>query len=300
MSNRKGTVRGKEMEVTFANFSPARQGLEGIYQIGATTGYPDGVAREIAVAFNYTLAEQPDVQNLGGLIREVGPAKTLQDNISRVQERLGTSVGAVEVAQDWAERSGLLVPMSRMYMTAENFSESEAIDLAVVTSGVRNWMERRADQVKDRIPHRVLLAGGSRVMNPSEGPGVEAGMTEADYMRDVIAPRLGRQSIEQEVLAVDSEIGNEVMAAVAVRAGELVDLRHDRVALISNAPAGPQNGGQFLRAVQEVAGSDVDIAIISDGFPIGDGTQPAATHQNPFSAVGQLARNLRGFTEHSR
>jgi len=51
------------------------------------------------------------------------------------------------------------------------------VDLALITGGVRNWMERRANRLLELAQLRrvgaVLLAGGNRVMNPSEGPGVE-------------------------------------------------------------------------------------------------------------------------------
>lgn len=289
---------------TFETFSPIQPGPYTVYDIGATEAHPQGVAQEMAAAFGHELTPQPNTDNLGGLISKVGPAKELQANIAGVQEALGTDDDAVTIARGWAERSGLLVPVERLYATAER--AEGAITLAVVTGGVRNWMSRRADRVATLAQARplegVLLAAGNRVMKPTEGPDVEEGMTEADYMHDVVAPQLGELGISTEVLRVDSGVGDEVMRAAVAKTSDLVGLGAERIAVVSNAGAWVQNGGQYRRAAMEVAqGFDVwndQFEVISDGFPLGTGIEPTATHQNPFSAAGQIARNLREFTQH--
>lgn len=137
-------------------------------------------------------------------------------------------------------------------------------------------------------------------MKPGEGHDVVEGMTEADYMESVIAPRLGEVGIASEVLRVDSGVGDEVMRAAAHRASELVDLGEAHITVASNAGAWPQNAGQFRRAAQVVRqGFDMQggqLEAIADSFPLGTGTEPAATHQHPLSAVGQIVRNLQEFS----
>jgi len=297
------SLRLETASLTFANYSPMTDGLEGIYRIGATGQHPQGVAREIATAFDHDLAPTPNVDNLGELIGKVGPAKELRDNIAMVQAKLETSRDGIEVARGWAERSELLTGVERMYATAEQ--AWGAIDLAIVTGGVRNWMYRRGEALGalSAVPSigSALLVGGNRQMKLSEGPDVEEGMTEADYLDSVIAPRLGEFGIRSEVLRVDSGFGDNVMEAAARKAHELVALDGDsHITIASNAGAWPQNAGQFRRAARGVypafdeRGNQLEA--IADEFPLGTGEEPAATHQHPLSAVGQIVRNLQEFT----
>jgi hypothetical protein len=281
-------------QLTFANYNVYDHGPDGVMQIGATAEHP-GVAQEIATAFDHELSPWDTVANLGDLIAKVGPAKTLQDNIGRVQETLGTSADAVEITRGWAERSGLLVPVERTYMTGEPLRvDPDSSHVAVMTGGVPNWMERRANRViefakKHRVDTAVLVAGERQL-----GRG---GMTEAEYMESVIAPRLGEAGLETQVVQASTEKGDEVMSIGAAHVASSVDLRRQRVSLISNAGAWPQNGGQFYRALRErnprfnLSGSQLGVA--SDSFLLGTGTEPTITHQNPFSAVGQIVRNLQ-------
>jgi len=296
-------------ELTFANFAPADPRGNDVYDIGTTEEHPQGVAREMASAFGYELASPyPEVDNLGGLIQRVGRSKELRDNIGRVQEVLGTSDDAITIARGWAERSGLLLPVERLYATAE--PAEGVIDMAIITGGVRNWMQRRASRLVELAQQRpvagVLLVAGNREMKPDEGEDVEAGMTEADYMGSVIASRLAELGLLSEVLRVDSGVGDEVMRAAANRANVLMGLVGDRrVAVISNAGAWVQNAGQFLRAGKASTGGAFDIwgdqlEVASDTFPLGvTGDEPAAEYQNPFSAAGQIARNLQEFERHA-
>lgn len=150
--------------LSFANYSPISDGLEGIYGIGATPEHPLGVAREITIAFDHDLTPTPDVDNLGELIGKVGPAKELQDNIAGVQSALGTTENGITIASGWVKRSGLLVTVERMYASAER--AEGAVDLAIITGGVRNWMYRRAEALGGLSAcagiDRTLLVAGNR------------------------------------------------------------------------------------------------------------------------------------------
>ncbi|HUD81228.1 MAG TPA: hypothetical protein VMR08_01180 [Patescibacteria group bacterium] len=288
--------------LTFENFSPVGHGLDNIYQIGVNDEHPSGVGQEMAAAFNYDLTPRPDVDNLGGLISEVGRNKELQKNIAVAQSVLGPE--AVTTARDWAERSGLLLPVERIFTTAEQADGD--IDLAIITGGVRNWMARRANRLAELIPLRrvggVLLAAGNRIMSPVEGPDVEEGMTEADYMSTVIAPKLGELGIRAELLRVETGVGDEVMSRVAIKSYDLVN-SSAHIAVVSNAGNWVQNAGQYLRAVKkahpEFDTQNDQLEAVSDSFPLGTGVEPAASHQNPLSAIGQIARNLQEFARHA-
>ncbi len=292
--------------LTFDTYALDRDGQNGIYAIGAQ-GDGGGVVEEIATAFGHELSERPSVENLGELIGKVGPAKELQENIGRVQEALGTDKDAVAIARGWAERSGLLVPVRRSYVTAE--TADAPVDLAVITGDVRNWIHRRAVrliELDDEVGVRnALLVAGNRPMKTTEGPDVEEGMTEADYMKGVILPNLtaGDRGTPTTMVAAETGVGDGVMMAgvEAILEQDLVDLESGRIAVVSNAGAWVQNAGQFRRAVKAAVDMTFDhagdrLAAVSDGFQLGTGTEPTSTHQNPFSAVGQIARNAQELT----
>lgn len=276
--------------LTFVNFEIRN---DSVLEIGS------GVVPEMARAFGHELAPTPDVDNLGQLIGVVGPAKELQENIGLVQEKLGTDNDAVGIATDWVERTGLLLPVSRSYMNAE--AELQNFDMAVITGGVRNWMVRRAERLLpelDRVD-RVSLVAGNRLMKTTEGPDVREGMTEADFMGSVVRDLLADAGVEVEVVRVDSGMGNEVMDAAAEHIGA-----SDTILVASNAGAWVQNTGQLRRAARSLH-SDFDrdgkqLFVVSDSFPVGTGAESTSTHQNPFTALGQIARNAQELVRQQR
>lgn len=146
----------------------------------------------MATAFSYGLNDL-SVESLGGLIRVVGPAKLLQENIAGVQAALGTTEDAVSLAKDWVNRSGLLLPVDRSFVNPNVVIGSE-LGTAVITGGVRNWMMRRSLLLESIVlaagaPARALLVAGNRIMGASEGDDVEGGMKESDYMNQVYPPQ---------------------------------------------------------------------------------------------------------------
>lgn len=296
--------------LTFANYALDRDGWNSIYAIGADPETQQGVVQEIASAFEYELGDKPSVEKLGELLKQGAPAKELQENIGRIQEALGTDKDAVGIARGWVERSGLLVPVQRSYVTAE--ATTDPVDLAVISGGVRNWIQRRAGRLvelnaESGVKHALLVAG-NRVMKPGEGPDVEEGMTEADYMESVILPNLtaGERGIPTTFVAVDSDVGDEVMqrGVQSITESGLADLGTERVAVVSNAGAWVQNTGQFRRAVMSLIDMTYDyeggrLVAVSDDFKLGTGAEPTSTHQNPFSAAGQIIRNSQELARHA-
>lgn len=280
-------------EVRIDNFNLDK---DSVYDIG------DGVVKEMADAFGHELTPKPDVENLGDLIGAVGPAKTLQDNIGKVQKTLGTNANAEELAIDWVERSGLLEKVQRSYIDPER-PTPKTIDIALITGGVRNWMQRRANVLaglaeSTRIKG-VVLAAGNREMGANEGEDVEAGMTEADYMELVIKKTLidlGKFPLI-ELVKVESKNGDEVMAAAAEKMGRFVT-----AVVASNAGIWVQNAGQLRRAVManlptyDLSGRRIYVA--SDAFPVAKHGEPKEVAQNPLTALGIIARDAQEFVRH--
>jgi hypothetical protein len=290
--------------VNFSNFEPYLDGRINIEHIGKLPN-GTGVLREMAVAFEHTLDDTLSPDNLGQLIRVVGTAKTLQDNIGTVQESLGTGKDSVRIAQDWVTRSGLLVPVDRYFGVDEKPDASP--DLIIITGGVRGWMVRRAKHLTlhgDRSTP-VLLGAGNRVMSAREGADIRDGMTEAKYMEDVLAPKLAKNGfLAIDFIEVDSGIGSEVMSAVANRALERGQLNRAKlIQIVSNAGAWVQNAGQFREAARAIIPNFDDygtgLSVVSDGFTLGTGKEPTSTHQNPYSALGQIARNFQTLAKHT-
>lgn len=276
--------------VTFANFNPKEHS---VYEIGGD------VIPQIAEVFGHNLTDEPDVDNLGELIALVGPAKTLQDNIGLTEQRLGTDVDAVDLARNWVVKSGLLNPVDRSFPDFKQ-DRPPGSDFYVVTGGVANWMHRRADTLITEIEcvgiqiGTVLLAGGNREMKSDERDDLIDGEREYMYLTEVIRPKLVKNNIEvEQVVCVNSADGNDVATKLVKY---LAPRNPEEVTVVSNSGAWVQNAGQIGRAMVK---NDIDpsdrLYVISDDFPLGTDKEPASTHQNPFSALGQIARNAQEF-----
>lgn len=260
-------------------------GIDGPSIVAGTDG---PLVDEMAAVFaaETTKDYEWNVDSLGDLIGAVGPAKTLQDNIPALAEQLG--MDGKELAIQWVEDSGLLEPVYR------NFSNPEAAvpttyDVAVITGGVRNWMQRRSVVLAETLEQTgtnvdtVLLAAGNRLMGPQEGDDLEEGDTEASYMKRVIAPQLEAAGLQVELLTPDTKDGNELAAQIAER------IAGKQALLACNAGNWIQNGGQIARA----SGEPQNLTVVSDAFPVAKNNETPAVAQNPLTAVGIMARNLQ-------
>lgn len=288
--------------ITFANLNMFGAEPRQVYEIG------DGVIPEIAEAFGHDLVDQPTVKNLGELIGKVGTAKELQMNITTVNERLGTDQSAIDTARGWVTRTGLLEPVARSFMDATPISDGQDFELAIVTGGVRNWMARRVERLEQELERveTILFIGGNRQMKPTEGPDVEEDMTEGDYLK-VLATDLETRHPEMSGSVVvetpNTNVGDEVMESAA----DYV-IHYSATLVSSNAGAWLQNAGQLRRAIHrkrlETRGDRYDrngskLCVVSDGFLLGEtGQEPTSTHQNPYSALGQIARNAQEALRH--
>jgi hypothetical protein len=287
---------------TYATYDLTEMPENGVY------GLSGGLLPEMARALGYKLGDQPTEDALRGFIGHVGPAKFLQDNIALVQALLGTTRDATAIAADWADRSKSLTTHHRSFVNPELQTPDE-VNSAIITGGVARWMLRRANRLVEHLAagnrvEEIILAAGSRTMKASEHPLVAAyiagngeGPKESDFMKDVIAPQLRfavkKYDVAVRVVAVDSESGSEVMD----RAAFVADLgRRNRTAVvISNAPAGVQNAAQLReagRGINPAFDRNGDqLFVLTDSIEVARHGEGPATHQNPFTALGQIARN---------
>ncbi len=298
--------------LTFVDFAV---GYDDVYAIGFTAN-PDGTTRnqgvlkEMANAFDYPLTPEPDAENLNGLRRIVGRHKTLQDNIGQVQDALGTNDDAAGIAREWITRSALLGRVERSYL-GPMIQVPSSIDVAIITGGVRNWMNRRAGELErfaqsHPVGGIVLSGDNTRVMREDEGTDVLPGMTEATYMEEVLEPRLGRLGVRTTVMKVnprpDYAAGDEVALAAAKAATEGLPagLEEARLLVVTNAGAWPMDGGQVRRAARSLQprfdATGQQLFTVTDAFKLGvTGKEPKATHQNPLTALGMIPRNVLEF-----
>jgi hypothetical protein len=263
-------------------------------------GLAGGLLPEMATVFGQPLSERPDEDELQRLIGTIGPAKTLQDNIAGVQEILGTDADAVTLAADWTERSGVLNPVRRGFVDTSPLPER--LDAIVWGGGVANWIKRRVELTERFDPlsvGRVVLAAGNRQMGEAEHQLVttyarQEGRipTETDFIRKYMTGRLALAGFEVEVVAVDSQNAEEINDEVFAEKPELLD---GSILVVGNAPNVVQAAGQIRLAGRRAdAGFDADgrqFYMAGDTIPVARKGEGPATHQNPFTALGQIARN---------
>ncbi len=316
-------------ELQVVRFDNFRVGVDSVHGIGAVPD-PDtaksgpGVAEDIKTAFGY------EGDDLGGLIGHVAPHRELQLNIDfakatlsdpAVQARLGQEGRtAAEIARSWSERSGLQTEVFRPFMSPAD-GPVERFEAAEIPERVPNWLERMGDtaiKLGRQYPIGILaLASSDREIGPDEKPGVAEGTPSESYMEQTLLPRLeaGRTREEAEagddsgrpvfgsveMIKTGEKAGDAVMAGAAAALAERgIDLATAKIVVFSVAGNWMQTGVQARQGLQTVYPdfdrdpADRQLWVKSDTFPIGlTGDEPKTTHQNPFSAIGNVLRGIK-------
>ena len=246
-----------------------------------------GVIPEMAEAFGVT----DDIETLDGLdrlIKAVGPNKKLQENIDHARTVLGPN--AIDTARDWVQRTGLLMPTKRSFMSPDVKFPDE-FDVAVITGGTENVMQRRAEALMPYAGRvgRVLLLGGNTQITLNDGSTIK----ESDYMVETLREKLVRGGFyNMTIFRVDSGKGTEVLEA-----GTKVIKETDTVLEAINPGNVLQLGSLLRRALREVHPSfdnqGHSLFVVSGELELGTGVEPSSTHQNPLSALGMIARNAK-------
>jgi hypothetical protein len=316
-----------QAEITFPTYSV---GINNVNEIGATAATLEepvrpGVITEIKTVFGY---EGDDLRGLIGHVAphktlqdntEFAKEKLSAPGVQELINYPGKSAG--EIANDWGRRTGLQAPVYRPFMFNPAGAPNGApykFDVAIIPERVPNWLERMADSaIRFSRAHRfglMALASSEREIGPDETPGVEAGTSAESYMQQAIVPRLESGRIRTEVendrpgvpntfdsielLKTGGKNGDEVMANAAnMLADRGIDLPTAKIIVFSVAGNWMQTGAQARVGLQSVeAGFDANrwnpqLYVVSDSFPLGiTGEEPKTTHQNPFSAIGNILR----------
>lgn len=279
------------------------------YELGENvTTLANSLLPEIAYASDFDLPVSPTAEHLDDFIKHIGPAKELQQNIALVREKLGVSddTDATNLVADWVERSGVLTPLNREFARAETQVRDE-FDTVIWSGGVANWMLRRTALTERLDPAKVgrlVIPVGNRVMGDVEHQIVAtlnrtmADLTEAHFVLEVVQPRLKIIGFNVEVLPVSSKDGDEVLDAAFSEVPSILD---GTILVPSNAPNAIQAAGQ-LRLAANRAGEleDDQLFMVSDSIPVARHGEGTATHQNPFSALGQIVRNAKFLVANSQ
>lgn len=127
-------------------------------------GLGNGVIPKIAEAFRFELDEQANPDNMGELIRLVGPNAAMYKNAVLVEAALED---AVPTAAGWVEDSGIMTPVNHgLWKPSEQTPEDAVI---VMTGAVPGWCARMVRRALEAPQKDVVVAVGSRVMNtPSD------------------------------------------------------------------------------------------------------------------------------------
>lgn len=235
------------------------------------------------------------------LVFRVGPERELQKNIEHIREMLGEN--ATEQMADWIDRSGVMTPVERGFM--HNKSVPEQVDSLVWGGGVANWMLRRMAMTQRFDPEafgKLYLPMSTRKMKDTEHQLVaqykkehNRQPTEYDFAMRFVRPILihgGIQPAQIEVVDTQESDGDEVLKTFLHGNRQLFD---STVVVVANAPNAIQAAGQLrvaARSLDPTFDSTGDqLFMVSDSFPLARAGEKPATHQNPATALGQLARN---------
>lgn len=293
-------------EMDFANYdlTEIAKDPRGIYSLS------DGLIPEIAQAFDYNLGEgYPETQEISGLIGVVGQAKELQDNIGRVQERLGVDLGGLALASGWVERSASLGVLERSF-TSPTREIPKSVERLATTGGVARWMLRRMATIEEiqgqgtKIRTKTVhLMTGNREMKETEHDYVgdlakKLGKlpTESDFTKEILIPKIKKIGLRAVHSEIESDNGDEIFLE-GIETNPII--RHsDQIVIIGNAPSTVMTTGQFYRQARSLypdfnrwgnqlfmAGDSYDLAKTPDQ------AKNPAKYQNPYTALGQIARN---------
>lgn len=245
-------------------------------------------------------ANAPTEAGLSELVRVLGPKKELQDNIEGVKALLGPDY--IKIIAGWIDRSGSMFPLERSLVTDEPLPKE--IDTLYTGGGVGGWLARRENVMKRFDPDavgRIVIAAGNRVMKPTEHQLVATFMkrnngrapTEAEFASAWMVGSLVAVGFNNvEVHAVDDGDGNKVLNDLVTQKPEILA---GTIVVAANAPNGIQAAGQLRIAARNAQPTfDQDgsqLYVCSDSFPLALRGEKPATHQNPATAAGQLARN---------
>lgn len=279
----------------FSNYELSSMHASGAYELS------DGLIPEMAEATGFPLSEVPNDDELRSFIGHIGPAKTLQDNIERAQSLLGSQSDATTIAADWVDRSGVLKSVDRTFR--DNTPAPARVGSAIISGGVARWMLRRRNAAESIDPEMVgtlYVPVGNRPMGEGEHQLVKNFMrqhdgrvpTEAEFANAFVAGGLSLIGFNVKVFPVDDGNGDRVLDAFL---NEYPEVLASDVRVIGNAPSVVQSAAQFREAAQRVDDSfdtiGAQLYMVGDTIPVARNGEGAATHQNPITALGQIARN---------
>ena len=260
----------------------------------------DGLLQEIAQIAQVDLYDVAPEKAMARMIGALGPDKELQKNIGRVRELLGED--STERMADWVDRSGILKPIDRLFV--RNEKSPSYVDTVVFTGGVGNWILRRESLLERMDPDaigRAWLPMGNRVMKPGEHQLVTtwarrhngAFPTEAQFAQDFVVPVMRIRGIEQaDVFPVEDDNGDNILDTFLEFHKSVLD---GTIKVVANAPNTIQAAGQLrwaaVRADETFDRNGDQLSMVSDTIQVAREGESTATHQNPASALGQLARN---------
>lgn len=297
-----------EFSPDFSNYNLERLAASpaGVY------GLAGGVLPQIAEAAQIDIGDEPSAEAIRNLIGAVGPDKELQKNIGTVLEVLGDQ--ATERAADWVDQSGVLSSVSRPFVSNDSIPLanpkdpfSAEVDTAIIPGGIANWMLRRRNWLERFDPAgigEVYLPTSMREMGPAEHKLVNTHSlfqdrkpTETEFARVFIQPLLERARFTVYSLDYGLKDGEQIMRAMIQE-----EIREDpdrfaeiKLLVVGNAPSVIQAAGQVRQAAREADPTfDEDgsqLFMTGDTIPVARNQEGTATHQNPLTALGQIARN---------
>ncbi len=272
----------------------------GVYQLA------DELIPEMAETLELDITGRPVQETLGNFIGKFAPDKELQKNISLVQDRI-----SVDEAADWVERSGVLKPIARAFRDETGLPEK--FGRAVLTGGVANWILRRSTVLEQIDPARIYtvwLVAGDRKMSDNEHQLVKSHRerfawnnvetTEYKFMKKFVLPRLTDAWFNVRDFHAEGQTKGSAVLDDWAKFITTIDsaARKSKFLVPANAPASIQTAATIREALQKLdptfdMAAEPQLYMISDTIPVARHGEGTATHQNPYSALGQILRSAK-------
>jgi hypothetical protein len=153
----------------------------------------DGIIPKLADAFSYELDAYPNATNIGRLIGAIGPKETLRDNVTGVEQVLG-SEDAIGLAHKFVVQSGIMDKVDGGLWLPNQKAPDDAT--MVVMGGVPRWARRSLDVAVDSPQEDLVIIGGPRRMDNASDVGDvvvqqltqsnEVAPTEGEFLKELI------------------------------------------------------------------------------------------------------------------
>lgn len=274
-------------------------------------GLADGLLPEMAHVIGYEIAEYPTQAALQGLVKQYEYAWILKNRMKTVRQRLNTPgpISVRTIASHWTERSGILEPVDRPYISASGYDQDGLTDFdrTIILSSTGRGMAMQLSRLERLVSPsegdsggkantgKIHLVASSRRMNVSEHSWVADFVNtqgklpdESDFAVHIMLPKLASLGLEADLTTTKGVDAKQVALAAAQKIEKT-----DKVLLVTNAPIAMRSASRLRLAARErferFDASHSQLHVISDSLKNSEGKKGEA-YKMPPGLLGHIAR----------